>query len=82
MNLALVKDEIYEYVRDELNDGIEFDKDANLIHQGLIDSMGVMKLSTFLEKRFGIEIELEDITAENFETLEQVSRLITRSGRL
>ena len=80
MNLALALDEIYEYVRDELNDGIEFDKDANLIHQGLIDSMGVMKLSTFLEKRFGIEIELEDITAENFETLEQVSRLITRTG--
>lgn len=82
MKLSSIQDQIHEYIQDELNDGIEFDKDANLIHQGLIDSMGVMKLSTFLEKRFGIEIELEDITAENFETLEQVSRLITRSGRL
>ena len=80
MKLSSIQDQIHEYIQDELNDGIEFDKDANLIHQGLIDSMGVMKLSTFLEKRFGIEIELEDITAENFETLEQVSRLITRTG--
>ena len=80
MKLSSIQDQIHEYIQDELNDGIEFDKDANLIHQGLIDSMGVMKLSTFLEKRFGIEIELEDITAENFETLEQVSRLITRTS--
>jgi len=76
MNSESVQEQIHRYIQEELNDGIAFDRGANLIRQGLIDSMGVMKLIIFLEKRFGIEIELEEITAENFETLSRISELI------
>jgi acyl carrier protein len=76
MNSESVQEQIHQYIQEELNDGIVFDRDANLIQQGLIDSMGVMKLIVFLEKRFDIEIELEEITAENFETLNLISNLV------
>jgi len=79
MNSESVQEQIHHYIRDELGDGITFDRDANLIRQGVIDSMGVMKLIVFLEKRFGIEIKLEEITAENFETLNHISRLVENS---
>ncbi len=79
MNSESIQEQIHKYIQEELNDGIAFDRGANLIRQGLIDSMGVMKLITFLEKRFGIEIELEEITAENFETLSCIRKLIACS---
>jgi len=79
MNSESIQDQIHKYIQEELNDGIAFDRGTNLIRQGLIDSMGVMKLIVFLEKRFGIEIELEEVTAENFETLSRISELIART---
>jgi len=79
MNSESVQEQIQHYIQDELNDGIAFERDTNLIQQGLIDSMGVMKLIVFLEKRFGIDIELEEITAENFETLDHISRLVAKT---
>ena len=74
-----VNAEIHAYIINELNDGEEFEMEANLIQQGLIDSMGVMKLLTFLEKRFDIAIDLEDVTAENFETIDRIGELVARA---
>jgi acyl carrier protein len=79
MNSESVQEQIHTYIQEKLNDGIAFDRDTNLIRQGLIDSMGVMKLTIFLEKRFGIEIDIEEITAENFETLSRIGRLVVRT---
>lgn len=76
MDSESIQEQIHKYIQEDLNDGVAFDRGENLIRQGLIDSMGVMKLTIFLEKRFGVEIELEDITAENFETLSRISELI------
>lgn len=43
--------------------------DEDLLEQGIIDSMGVMTLITFMEKTFDIEIIEEDIVPENFQSL-------------
>jgi len=79
MDTSLIQTEIQQYIQEELNDGIGFALDINLIEEGLIDSMGVMSLIVFLEKRFEIEIELEEITEENFRTLTLISTLVERS---
>ena len=76
-----VNTEIHNYIINELNDGEEFETETSLIQQGLIDSMGVMQLLTFLEKRFDIAIDLEDITAENFETIDRIGELVARARR-
>jgi acyl carrier protein len=43
--------------------------DDDLLEQGIIDSMGIMKLITFMEETFGIGIEDDDIIPENFQSL-------------
>jgi len=78
MDTSLIQTEIQQYIQEELNDGIGFALDINLIEEGLIDSMGVMSLIVFLEKRFEIEIELEEISEENFRTLTLISALVER----
>jgi acyl carrier protein len=50
--------------------------DDDLIMQGIIDSLGIMKLVTYLEETFKIIVSDDDIVPENFQTLEKLEKLI------
>jgi len=73
-----IRERIYAFIVEELNDGLEFDGDADLIQQGWIDSIGVMKLLEFMEASFGVEIDLEAIAAEDFQSLESLEGFVER----
>lgn len=51
-------------------------RDPLLGSGGVIDSVGLHQLITWLESQFGIEIGDLDIVPENFATLEAVSKLV------
>jgi acyl carrier protein len=51
--------------------------DANLIEAEIIDSLGIFLLVDFLQERFGIEIDAEEINIENFTTIESICSLVT-----
>ena len=48
----------------------------NLFLLGAVDSMGIMTLIQHLEEHFKIAIDPEDISAENFESLNTIETLI------
>ena len=48
----------------------------NLFEKGVLDSMGIVGLITYIEEKLQITIEPEDITEENFATLETIAALI------
>ena len=48
----------------------------NLLAQGVVDSLAIVKLMAFLEQRFPIRITDEDIVPENFRDIESLSRLV------
>jgi len=50
--------------------------DDDLIMQGIIDSLGIMKLVEYLENTFKIKISDDDIVPENFQTLKNLEKLI------
>jgi acyl carrier protein len=50
--------------------------DENLITQGIIDSLGILKLVAFMEKSFGIKINNEEIIPENFQTLNALAEFV------
>jgi acyl carrier protein len=47
-----------------------------LISSGLIDSFSLVDLSIFVENTFGVHIDDTELTAETFDTLEQLAGLI------
>lgn len=53
---------------------------TELIRSGILDSLATLKLVSFLEERFGIELGADDLGAENLGTLESIERLV-RSRR-
>jgi acyl carrier protein len=47
-----------------------------LVESGVIDSLGIMKLVTFMEKQLGVKIGDDDLVPERFETLDALCALV------
>ena len=70
---------ISEYIETELLSGqgeIQLAADEDILTTGLIDSLGIMKLIAFLEEKFEVSIPPEDMTIENFLTIETIENYI------
>lgn len=53
--------------------------DEDLLLSGLIDSLGVVRLIAFIEAEMGIRVPPEDVTIENFLTLQAMSDYLERA---
>ncbi|MEU1763133.1 phosphopantetheine-binding protein [Micromonospora sp. NPDC005652] len=49
---------------------------ASLLEQGVVDSLGLVELVLFVEEEFEISLEEEELTNENLDSIERVSRLV------
>lgn len=72
MNASIV---LKEYIREELMNGAndELDESENLLAAGIIDSLGILRLVSFVEEKFGIEVPDEDVTIDNFQSVKSMS---------
>ncbi len=50
--------------------------DDNLFETGALDSTGVMELIMFIQEKFGVTIEVEEVIEENFESIRAVEKMI------
>ena len=51
--------------------------DTELKESGILDSLSTLKLVSFLEERFKVEFEADDLEAGNLATLANIERLVT-----
>ena len=72
-------DKIRRFIEEDivLEHGMSVKDDTPLLN-GVVDSIGLMRLVAFLEDEFGVEIDDAEITAENFRTVGDISRLLER----
>ncbi len=50
--------------------------DDPLIESGIIDSLGIMTMLSFLEDKFSLEIPGEDLVPENFASISTIAALV------
>jgi acyl carrier protein len=50
--------------------------DEKLISSGLIDSFHLVDLGLFVEERFGVRLDDSELSADTFDTLEQLAALV------
>lgn len=50
--------------------------DTPLITGGLLDSIEITRLVIFIEETYGFEFRADEITAENIDTIEKISRFV------
>ncbi|HEX2985688.1 MAG TPA: acyl carrier protein [Caproiciproducens sp.] len=57
---------------------IDFVKESNLIGDGLLDSLDIVSIVSEFDTEFDIEIPVEEITPENFNSAQSMKELIDR----
>ncbi len=58
------------------SDRQSLDPDEDLLGQRVIDSLGILKLVTFLEEANGIKVMDEDVVPENFQSLNSMVKFV------
>lgn len=59
-----------------------FDNGESLLESGVIDSTGIMHVVAFLEERFAITVEDEDMVADNLESVNRIAAFVERKQTL
>ena len=59
----------------------EFSDDASFLDYGVMDSLGIMELITFIEREFTIEVADSEIIPDNLDSVSRVSRYIFEKTR-
>ena len=79
MNASVV---LKEYIREELMNGSsnDLDESENLLAAGIIDSLGILRLVSFVEEKFDIEVPDEDVTIDNFQSVKSMSDYVASQG--
>ncbi len=73
--------QIQQFVAQNLlfsDQGYRFSNNASFIQEGIIDSMGVMELATFVNTEFGIQVDPQDVTPDNFDSVNKLSEYVRR----
>lgn len=71
-----------QFIRDELaaDSSLRIAPDLDLLQRGIIDSLGLMQLISFIEERFGIAVTDDELVADNFRTIRDIQKLVERKG--
>ena len=74
-----IKEKVASYVYQSVHVDKEKIKDDSMIFmEGYFDSMGFIRLITFIEEEFGIKTTDADLIEENFESINAISDFISR----
>ena len=70
-----MKKQIIE-ILSEICPGIDFETETALIDDGLIDSLDIVAVVTELMEALDVELGVDDLTPENFNSVEAIEELI------
>ncbi len=73
-----MKEKIKKYIVDTFMYGEgSFEDDAQLFESGIVDSMGFIKLLSFIEATFNVPIDMSEVTMDNFGTVNDIITMVT-----
>lgn len=74
-----VKDQIRSFVAENFlfsNNGFDLDDDESFLEAGVVDSLGVLELVTFVEEKFGVSVSDDEIVPANFDSVNNLAAYI------
>jgi len=70
---------IRDYIAKNLlfsDSGFNYDDDASFLDEGIIDSLGIIELVTFVEKQFGVSVADHELIPDNFDSVRKLDAYI------
>lgn len=75
-----IQEKLTQYIRKELSSGeTEIEADTSLA--GVIDSTAIMELVVWIEGERGFDVEIDDITPDNFGSINKIVAYIERNKK-
>lgn len=72
-----IEEAIIKFVtRELLNSSLEVEADDNLLSDGMVDSMGMLRLVSYIEELMQLTIPHEDLVIENFRTIKAIVKYL------
>ncbi|HFE66007.1 MAG TPA: acyl carrier protein [Chloroflexi bacterium] len=74
------KTQIKQYIAENYlfsNNGFNLDDDESFLEAGIVDSLGVVELVSFVEETYDIEVPDDDIVPDNFDSVNNLTNYIT-----
>ena len=73
-------DVILDWIRTHCRQGKDgtLDPDSRLLESGVLDSLQLVELVGFVERRFEVAVDLDELTPDNFETARRIAALAER----
>ena len=74
-----IAEELLQHITDALGDGRpEITADTRLLETRILDSTGILDLAQFIEDQYGITIADDELSPDNFGSIERLVSLVQR----
>ena len=88
MSMQMIESEIRESIRGFLTENFLYMRpdfvlgdDDKLMEKGVVDSMGVLEMMTFIEDTHGVKLEDDEVSEANLGSLNAVARFVASKRR-
>jgi acyl carrier protein len=78
-----IKEQLRDYVVQNLLPGAsltDLKDDTPLRTSGVLDSIATLKLVSYVEERFGIEVEAHEASVQNFDTISAIAAFVEQKA--
>lgn len=79
--MSSVEQQIKTYIASNIlfsDNGYPYPDDASFLDKGIVDSMNVLELVSFVEKQFGIVVRDQDLIPDNFDSVSRLADYVRR----
>lgn len=70
-------EKILEILR-EINPDIDYENEEKLVDDGILNSLEIMNLIAEIDEVFGVEIDVDEVIAENFNSVNGIMNIIDK----
>lgn len=78
--MTVTQEDLLRFLREELNIDDDIDAQTELFSSGILDSVSMITLITFIEEKTGATVQPADVTLENFDSAERIMAHVASLG--
>jgi acyl carrier protein len=79
MDIQNIKTQIRQYIAQNLlfsSNGFKYSDNASFLEEGIVDSLGIMDLTMYIQESYGVTISDAELTPDNFDSVNKVAQYI------
>ena len=73
-----IEETIRTFITKEIlfSDKYNYSDDASFLNEGIVDSMNVLQIVMFIEKKFNLHVEDEEVVPDNFDSVAKLAAYV------